>query len=158
MVCTSPVRSLSAKVFAAADGHRNETLVQDLRRLLAELELSAPLGVFAVRGNVDGEGWPDSFSDLPITVFKQTRTLEVGEFVVTGLSLKDSFDPHFRIADDPRFHIVFGHSPDFALGDVKADLLIAGHTHGGQVRLPLIAPSRGVTWNRPTACRGRSQR
>ena len=38
------------------------------------------------------------------------------------------------------YHIVFGHAPDFALGDVGADLMIAGHTHGGQVQLPLIGP------------------
>jgi hypothetical protein len=35
---------------------------------------------------------------------------------------------------------VLGHMPDFSLGSVDADLLIAGHTHGGQVQLPLVGP------------------
>jgi uncharacterized protein len=35
---------------------------------------------------------------------------------------------------------VLGHCPQFAMGNVEADLLLAGHTHGGQVRLPWIGP------------------
>ena len=36
------------------------------------------------------------------------------------------------------FRILFGHAPDYALKvvDLPIDLCLAGHTHGGQVRLP----------------------
>jgi uncharacterized protein len=44
--------------------------------------------------------------------------------------------------------IVAGHAPDFALtlaSSMKADLILAGHTHGGQVCLPWLGPLRHIS-------------
>jgi uncharacterized protein len=40
---------------------------------------------------------------------------------------------------------VLGHSPNFSLAPLEADLLVAGHTHGGQVRLPFFGPVLTLT-------------
>jgi len=114
-----------------------------LNGLLRQLDFQAPLGAFAVGGNVDPPQWPDLFAGTGVTVFETTRTIDLArdEICLTGLSMDDSFNRSAYVASQPRFHIALGHSPDFALSDeVRADLLIAGHTHGGQVRLPVIGP------------------
>ena len=46
----------------------------------------------------------------------------------------------YAVPHSDRFHIACGHGPDFALANAEADLIVAGHTHGGQVQLPLIGP------------------
>jgi hypothetical protein len=102
--------------------------------------LGAPLGVYAVQGNIDGPGWEGSFEGLPVTLFRQTGTVEKEGISVTGLGVLDSSRETLRLPGRPGFHVVVGHSPDFALGAVEADLLVAGHTHGGQVKLPGIGP------------------
>ena len=111
-----------------------------LRALFLEVPMSAPLGAFAVRGNTEPEGWEVIFADTGVEVFLETETRQLGELALTGLACKDSFSDELTVAGAPGFHIVMGHAPNFALGSIDADLMIAGHTHGGQVQLPGLGP------------------
>ena len=110
-------------------------------RMLLEANLQAPLGIHAVRGNVDRSNimrW--YFSGLPVTSYEQTGRMDLGPLILTGLSFEDSLEKNLSVQAAEKYHIVFGHHPNFSLGKVDADLLLAGHTHGGQVRLPFIGP------------------
>jgi len=112
-----------------------------LNAILKEAKLDAPLGAFAVMGNVDRHGeWTQVFAGLPVAVVETRTQFDLGEVHVTGLSLTESFDVAASVPGTEAFHIAIGHSPNFSLGDVRADLLVAGHTHGGQVQLPIIGP------------------
>ena len=133
---------LFAGDYLQTEGNEFERLCKELNRFLHEIDFSAPQGTFAVSGNIDPAGWPEIFSGLPVEIVKRSSSFEVAGMHLTCLGITDSFDHSLVIhppADDG-FHIVLGHSPDYALGEIGADLLIAGHTHGGQVRLPLIGP------------------
>lgn len=119
---------------------------REANAFLREIHFGAPLGVYAVEGNVEWEpGWESLFDGLEVHTFSNIQRIEREDLVVTGMGLRESANGS-QVIEGPseaargRFHIAIGHAPDFALGDARADLLVAGHTHGGQVQLPLVGP------------------
>jgi predicted MPP superfamily phosphohydrolase len=123
-----------------------------LRPLLRRLATAAPLGAFAVRGDVDSD-WPEALRDTGIHVLsgeaRQVTAPDGKSIVLVGLTIgmsrgreKAGLEQLVRGAPQGDFRIVFGHNPNFVaelapLGKC-ADLVLAGHTHGGQVALPLL--------------------
>lgn len=126
--------------------------VKGVQRLLKLLQ--APQGVFAVQGNweywarVEGENLRRHFARVGTDLLiNQRRDLELHGVPVSilGLDYPSSADSLARLqrqADPARLNLLLSHVPAFDHRNLESrvDLILSGHTHGGQVRLPFVPP------------------
>ncbi len=123
-------------------------------KLLKKLNnLSAPLGIYAVSGNHDYrygiEKFRQAFTSEKIKLLNdqrlELRTDNGGKFNLIGLDYQ--LNPHRRM-DQKRlqklfygtnFNLAITHTPaDWEFLPASATLTLAGHTHGGQIHIPLM--------------------
>ena len=119
------------------EDHERETLA--LQEALRASGIRPRLGAYAVGGDCEGRGWEATFRGTSITPLQGVAHVD-SEVRLQGLSLGESYRGAPALPPTDQLRIVLGHRPDFALAPAEADLLLAGHTHGGQVQLPLIGP------------------
>jgi predicted MPP superfamily phosphohydrolase len=130
--------------------------------LMAELlltDLSAPDGVYAVLGNHDywanADGVIAAMTSRGVRfVVNRSVTIQRGDdrIALAGIDELYRGTPDINAAFalvDPRIPCLgLSHHPDIIelLGDRRVDLLVCGHTHGGQIRVPffgaLVVPSK----------------
>lgn len=135
--------------------------------------LRAPLGQFFILGNHDWysgasqireelvkDGWTD-VSSRAVALTSPGR----GSAVMIAGDETPWLGTHPDLSQIPpeMFRILLSHTPDNLewARDHQVDLMLSGHTHGGQIRLPLLGPvyspskygcryASGVFWRSPT--------
>jgi uncharacterized protein len=122
-----------------------------IRRLLGTLR--APGGVFFVEG--DQEGGAEAQAALRGTGIElldnDTARIRIGDRRLAVLGLQLSPGAGFGVAalrrfkdvrDPGQIKLVLAHRPDWVafLPAHSADLMVSGHTHGGQVQVPYAGP------------------
>jgi predicted MPP superfamily phosphohydrolase len=116
-------------------------------------KLRAEFGVMSVIGNHDGNTDPDRVKQilraegLPV-MYDEHKAIERDGKRIWIVGLDDNPDetdlrPALKGIPADECVVVLAHEPDVAdfISRYPVDLQLSGHSHGGQVRLPLIGPA-----------------
>ena len=124
------------------------------------MELKAPLGVYSVLGNHDH--WASTARSMEWleksgqNLRHRSKAIEKnGSRIWLGgagdlLEDENGVDKAFYGVPEDEFKILLAHNPDTAdtRFSTKVNLVISGHTHGGQINIPLIGPPILPVYNR----------
>ena len=130
------------------DGASNQDIASIGPALANIFRASGGIPVVAVLGNHDhwsgAESWTEYLSEAGVTVLEnETVVLDAIGTCIRGFG--DAFTDHFEYVDFPstcadRLKITLTHDPAGAFNSKVEGLVLAGHTHCGQISIPLLGP------------------
>ena len=123
-----------------------DTEIESIKNILSEI--TSPLGKYAVNGNHDIKHISDykKIMDGNFTMLDNKEELiyykENTPISIVGLTDRSETKVNYEVLEQENnyFRIVLAHEPDEfqKLKDYNFNILLSGHSHNGQVRLPFI--------------------
>ncbi|MEN2767925.1 metallophosphoesterase [Ornithinibacillus xuwenensis] len=118
--------------------------------------------VYFVTGNHEWDhtntrNFVEGLQERNVTVLNnQSSSIKIGQVIINLVGIDDVSTNHenmsaaFVNVDKTNYTVLLSHAPNVVeeYEDISADLILSGHTHGGQIRVPfigaIVAPDQGL--------------
>ncbi|MBR4671825.1 MAG: metallophosphoesterase [Bacilli bacterium] len=117
----------------------------DKESIMSEFNrITSNIGKFAIRGEEDFDDFKDIFDNSNFTILEnKIEKIYIGKSTINLIAVDDTYSKEELTLSDANYSIGVIHKPDLAdqvIDDYEPNMIIAGHSHNGQVILPLIGP------------------
>ena len=117
----------------------------DKESIMSEFNrITSNIGKYAIKGEEDSDDFKDIFDNSNFTILEnKIEKVYKGKSVINLIAIDEEFSTEEIKMSDADYSIGVIHKPDLAddlIDLVEPNMIIAGHSHNGQIILPLIGP------------------
>ena len=116
---------------------------EEKEEIMSEFKnIKSSLGKYAIKGEEDNQDFKDIFDNSNFIILdNQIEKININASSINLIAVDETYTTEQVVVDNNNFSIAVVHKPDLAdriNQELKPDIIIAGHSHNGQVILPFI--------------------